>query len=863
MLEFAPYFSAVAGLALGWTLARVGHRRAARSLEARCEAIRGTGDGTVVLSSALEIIEQDENARTALADIQASAASCATGRNLPAIIVDQLTTGREGPRVLRTESQRFYEVWASPPGDDPARLRSLVIRDVTERRVGESKLMRLAHYDSLTGLANRRLFIDQLADALESSKKRAQPLALLYIDLDRFKEINDTLGHGAGDEMLQIVAERFQQQLEEAGFGSTAGAAANVCRLGGDEFAVVLPAMSDEDVAAVAAQEVLQAASMPMVVSGRSTVASASIGIAVSPRDGSDVETLVKHADAALYAAKGHGRARFEFYHPSFSRDSDRRHEIEQQLRLAIERDELRLHYQPKVDLQTNKVAGFEALLRWENDLLGAVGPYEFIPIAEERGLISEIGAWCIDAACAQIRAWKDTGLTPVPIAVNVSSSQFGTSNMHFVVSDALMRHSLDPTAIEIELTESLLLQNNDDTSLCLRDLRAIGVRVALDDFGTGYSALTYLNQFPLDTVKMDRGFLRELENSETAAGIVSAVVSMCHSLGLKVIAEGVDSEQQLHLLREMGCEEAQGFLFAPALPPDQITHYLGRVGEPQPLISPKTATPGMIRPPAGASTVEVLDEAITEIKRSPRMRTRGPTRVLAIDSQDGSIGPIAMRLMRLGFDVHHAATPDEARLLVTDDGVTVDVVVASPRVDPARSAEVIEAIAKHNDDAKPALIVLGDEPDAEQRTRIREGEARWVMWSPFEDAELRFLLNASVSRPDDLECRRVPRVPINGMAWIRAGSRRESGVLANLSENGAFIETGSEFEPGSNVRVEFALPTGRIRTYAEVSYRVDDDQAQGRNTNTGIGVKFYELDAVVEATIRETIERQALRYLP
>ena len=456
----------------------------------------------------------------------------------------------EQHHVVRLGTEQRVEIWISEKIANTALfgIRGLAVRDVTAQERGQRHLVQLAHYDSLTGLGNRRLFVDRLEREIQKARDRTAKVALLYIDLDRFKDVNDTLGHGAGDDLLKTLARRFQKALEKPP-EQLSETRSHVYRLAGDEFAIIISRPDSVEHIEEVAQTVLNVIGEPMSVADHTIASSGSVGIALFPEHADDVEDLVKHADSALYVAKDLGRARFIFYEPSFSSEADRSHKIAQELRNAIANEELMLHYQPKVELETDTVEGFEALLRWYSAELGFVGPSEFIPVAEDRGMISEIGAWCLTEACRQIRVWQNAGFNVVPVSVNVSSAQFRDSDVSRIVSDALVEHDVHPSLLEIELTESLLLDDDENTGTALRDLRAIGVRVALDDFGTGYSALTYLNRFPLDVVKMDRGFLRDIEDSNAAAGIASAVISMSHSLGLDVIAEGVDSPPQAELL--------------------------------------------------------------------------------------------------------------------------------------------------------------------------------------------------------------------------------------------------------------------------------------------------------------------------
>jgi diguanylate cyclase (GGDEF)-like protein len=394
-----------------------GARSEQLAARARQAAVEATGDGVLVVDRSGALLEANPKGRAAFIDLARQRASRRTARTAQLMLPERICALLVKPEArhfsLRNESDRVYEIWLGPadPLDRSHSNRALVARDVSDRHRDERHLLRIAHYDSLTGLANRRLFIEQLERALREGGDRGAGVALLYIDLDRFKEINDTLGHGAGDELLRVLAGRFRDHLRAhypPRLDGPTGAA--VARLGGDEFAVILSEAVSQKSAETLAEHLLRSIAQPMSLGEREIASSGSIGIAVYPKDGDDVESLVKHADSALYAAKRLGRNRFEHYQPAFSREADRTRAIEQELRGAIARGEFELHYQPKVDVPSETVAGFEALLRWKNGELGSVGPAEFIPVAEERGLIAEIGAWCLQEACLQLRRWLDQG---------------------------------------------------------------------------------------------------------------------------------------------------------------------------------------------------------------------------------------------------------------------------------------------------------------------------------------------------------------------------------------------------------------------------------------------------------------------
>jgi diguanylate cyclase (GGDEF)-like protein/PAS domain S-box-containing protein len=452
------------------------------------------------------------------------------------------------------------------------------IQDITEQRRAQERIRFLAQYDSLTGLANRGRFMEQLDKSMRLARREGHPMALLYLDLDQFKRINDTLGHTTGDELLQGVAQTLFDEVRSTDvIGRPLGDVdSEISRLGGDEFAILLTAMSARDDAGLVATRILEALPTPITVDRHSISTTASIGIAIYPEDGDDVDTLVKHADRAMYHAKERGRNNFQFFHESMNAGAMRRLTLESQLHRALEAGETRLVYQPRIDAASGAVIGAEALMRWNHPELGAVSPKEFIPIAEETGLICELGQWALEQACERCVAWGETGLAGLDVSVNVSTRQFGPQNLIARVTDALRNSGLDPSRLELEITESVLLLDDEATARVLRDLRAMGIRIALDDFGTGYSSLSYLARFPLDTLKLDRSLVRDLTSSPSARGIATAVISMAHALDLRVVAEGVDEQEQARFLTANGCDEIQGFLIAGPMEPDVLAAFVG-----------------------------------------------------------------------------------------------------------------------------------------------------------------------------------------------------------------------------------------------------------------------------------------------
>lgn len=440
--------------------------------------------------------------------------------------------------------------------DRPLKLRGILV-DITKQKIGEERLNYLGHHDPLTGLPNRSLLSDRLNQALSRVRWHLRPVAVLFIDLDRFKIVNDTLGHNMGDLLLKAVAERLRSAVRD---GDT------ISRLGGDEFVIILSDLAQPEDAAKVAEKVLQVFSISFDMGGHEFFMAASIGIALYPDDGEDAETLLKNADTAMYRAKEQGRNNFQIYSPAMNAKAAGRLSMEAQLRRAVERGELSLHYQPKVDLNGGRIVGMEALLRWESPLLGRVPPVEFIPLAEETGLIVPIGEWVIRTVTAQIKAWQASGLPAVPVAVNLSPRQF-QPNLVQTVSRILNEENLNPSFLGLEVTENMVMKQADATVEMLDRLHALGIELSIDDFGTGYSSLGYLKRFRVNALKIDGSFVRDIPSDADDAAIVAAIITLAHSLKLKVVAEAVETKGQLAFLRSLGCDQIQGDLFSKPLP--------------------------------------------------------------------------------------------------------------------------------------------------------------------------------------------------------------------------------------------------------------------------------------------------------
>jgi diguanylate cyclase (GGDEF)-like protein/PAS domain S-box-containing protein len=477
-------------------------------------------------------------------------------------------------------------------GEDDHAPRFIVLsRDITERKDAERRIARLAYFDALTDLPNRQSFLERVDQEIERCSGSARRLGVLFMDLDGFKAINDTMGHGAGDEILRGAADRLRQALRPGDVVSCFWPSGDVelARLGGDEFTALIVDISQPEDALAVANRVLQLMRQPFNLNGRPVMLTASIGIAVYPEDGVDGVTLLKHADTAMYHAKDLGRDNSQYYRNVLTENAVRRLELEGSLRQALQRDEFALVFQPQIDASTGVMVAAEALIRWEHPARGTISPLEFIPVAEENGLIVTIGQWVIRRACAEAARWQTDGLD-LRVEVNLSPMQFKDPDLLDSVRAALADSCLPPQRLEFEITEGALMADSSQTMATLNALRDMGVRVSLDDFGTGYSSMSYLKRLPLSSLKIDRSFVEGLPHQEESVAIVRAILSLARSLGFNVTAEGVETVEQAHMLRHMACDVVQGFLFSKPVPAEEIprliTQRLSERG------SPAAATP-------------------------------------------------------------------------------------------------------------------------------------------------------------------------------------------------------------------------------------------------------------------------------
>jgi len=502
---------------------------------------------------------------------------------------ESITNGCRAPMILLT-GQGDHEVDMEAmkagaadylvKGEINAYLLERSMRYAIEKKRAEAQILHVAYYDNLTNLPNRVLFQDRLKQAIVQAERYSRRAAMLFLDLDNFKRINDTLGHRVGDMLLKAVADRLQETVRDTDSVARRQEdilSATVARQGGDEFTVLLTEVKEPRDAARVAQRFLDTLSRPFMLDGHEVFITASIGIAIYEIDGKDMDSLLKNADAAMYHAKEQGKNNYQFYKQSMNATALDKLEFENDLRRALERKELLLYYQPQIDVRTGTIVGMEALIRWQHPDRGIVSPADFIPLAEETGLIITIGAWVLQTACAQNKAWQAAGFAPIPVSVNLSSRQFRQQDLVQAITEAVDTSGLEPRYLVLEITESVIMQEQEASSAMLRQLTTKGLRLAMDDFGTGYSSLGNLKRFPIDAIKIDRSFVMDITTDPDDAAITKAIIAMGHNLNLKVIAEGVETEEQLAFLYQQGCQMIQGFLVSRPVPMEEAAKLLAR----------------------------------------------------------------------------------------------------------------------------------------------------------------------------------------------------------------------------------------------------------------------------------------------
>ena len=482
--------------------------------------------------------------------------------------------------ILEFNDGRVFERYSRPQkieGKSIGRVWSF--RDVTERKRAEEKIAHIAFYDTLTQLPNRYLLKDRLSQALAYAEKYNKLLAVLFLDLDNFKSINDTLGHNVGDQLLQAVSDRLARHLRTIDTLARPGETeTTVARFGGDEFTILLQEIKEPHDAGTVAQRILDLFSQPFKLENREAFICTSLGISVYPHDGKNADALLMNADTAMYHAKEQGRNNFQFYTESMNIAATEQFALEDELRKALGNNELQLYYQPQIDILTERIIGVEALLRWTHPEKGLLLPEVFVPLAERTGLMATIGEWVLHTACNQNRAWQAAGFDPIYVTVNIAGSQFKQKNFADMISRVLIETDLDPEYLELEFTESILMDSAESTMTTLGDLKSAGVRLAIDDFGTGYSSLNSLKRFPIDTLKIDRSFVRDILSNPDDKAIVVAIIALADSLKLDVVAEGVETIEQLAFLRKQGSKAVQGYLLSLPLPVDMVTQLMQKV---------------------------------------------------------------------------------------------------------------------------------------------------------------------------------------------------------------------------------------------------------------------------------------------
>ncbi len=558
-------------------------RRAEAQTRKLANALEQAADAVMITDSA-GVIEYVNPAFETMTGFTRADAAGATPRILRSGLQDRtvyaqlwstLRDGRVWSDVLinrKKDGSVYYEEQTiSPVQDEQGRISHFVAtgKDITERIQIQERLRFLAYHDALTGLPNRALFMEMLHHGVARAQRTDSAMAVLFVDLDGFKQVNDALGHEAGDRLLGELAARLRDRIREED---------TVARLGGDEFTILIEEVSGPDAVSEVARKLLAALQEPLELEGQGFSLTASIGISLFPADGGDPSTLVRHADTAMYRAKEAGRNRFQFYSEDMGERVSHRLFLVVELRKALEQEQLVLHYQPQVELSTGQVTRVEALLRWEHPQRGLVPPSEFIPVMEETGLIHEAGAWVLRTACAQTRLWSQAGHGPLRVSVNLSSVQLEDPALPEQLRRAMEDSGLEPGRLECEITETTVMRNPPLSNQILQRLRALGIAIAVDDFGTGYSSLAYLKRFPVHAIKIDRAFVRDLPDDPEDAAIVAAVLALGQSLGLRVVAEGVETRAQLEFLEAGGCSAVQGFLLGRPVPAAELPALIARI---------------------------------------------------------------------------------------------------------------------------------------------------------------------------------------------------------------------------------------------------------------------------------------------
>ena len=697
------------------------------------------------------------------------------------------------------------------------------VRDITDRKVAEKRIQYLALHDALTGLPNRTLLQDRLAKALAAARRQVNKVALMFLDLDRFKDINDSLGHSVGDLLLQGVAERLKKWGREQD---------TVARLGGDEFLITLTDVKDVPDAAVAAERLMDAMTAEFVVQGHSLSIGCSIGISIFPEHGTDTETLIKNADAAMYWAKESGRNNFRFFADEMNAQVVERLTLENSLRLALGKKELFLVYQPQMDIGSGRIIGLEALLRWQHPTLGLVPPDKFIQIAENSGLIVPIGEWVLRTACSQARKWQDEGLPAVTMAVNVSAVQFRQEGFCDLIRRVLNETGLAPQYLELELTESLLLANAEVMLSVVHGLKAMGVTLAIDDFGTGYSNFASLRQFGVTKLKIDRSFIQDVAVKPDDAAITTAIISMAKGLNLKVIAEGVEDEAQMSFLRAHHCDELQGYYFSKPLAVDRVADKLrGNSNESQ-----------AERMPIGDNR----DNKPHEV----RISLMSIGLALLVSADPVTIQQFSLALRELSISPDTCKDAASAGLLLKRrkfDAVIVDLQLGE------QSGLILDEV--HLSASNRTAVSFGiSNSDAEATAAFRK-KAQFVFERPLSPQSIHKTLKPAyglILR----ERRRYFRCPVSIPVIIQRKNRQ--GIRCdsvNISAGGMALSTQVPFLPEESVRVQFTLPDH------EATFSAESTICWSKTDH--LGLRFVSLSDEQKSELQEWLSQKLEETLP
>ena len=696
------------------------------------------------------------------------------------------------------------------------------VRDITDRKVAEERVRYLAYYDALTGLPNRTLLQDRLAKALAGARRQKDKVALLFLDLDGFKIINDSLGHSVGDLLLQEVAERLKTWGREQD---------TVARLGGDEFLIMLTDVKNVGDIAVAAERLMGAMTAEFVVQGRSLSISCSLGISIFPEHGADGEILVRNADAAMYNAKDYGRNNFRFFTEDMNAQAVERLTLENSLRLALENEELFLVYQPQMDIATGRITGLEALLRWKRSDLGLVPPDKFIGIAEKSGLILPIGEWVLRTACSQARKWQNEGLPAVAVAVNVSAVQFRQEGFCKLIRRVLQETGLAPQYLELELTESLLLANAEVMLSVVEELKAIGITLAIDDFGTGYSSFSYLRQFRVSKLKIDRSFIRDVAIKPDDAAITTAIISMAKSLNLKVIAEGVEDEAQMSFLRTHHCDEIQGYYFSKPLAVDDVADKLRA----------DSADPQAVGQPEGENRDNKPHEG--------RISLMSIGLALLVSADPATIQQFSLALRELSMSPEACQDVASAGLLLKNrkfDAVIVDLQLGE------QSALILDEVRLSS--ANRTAVTFGISDNVAEGVGF-EKKAEFVFKRPLSAKSIRNTLRPAyglILR----ERRRYFRCAVSIPVIIRRESLPEVWCNSvNISEGGMALSMPVPLVAGEIVRLQFTLPDHAAPFLAESTICW---------SKTGhLGIRFVSLSDEQKAELQVWLSQKLEETLP